>query len=174
MRKEGLVNRLVGQGAFACVYSTPNPKEVLKLTTCKANVEYMMAAQTFVRQGDRHFPLLVRYGGVVGYDSDENSDIHALWVERLKPVRINNLRAYELLQRLEEVNSVSELRDLAKEGKRLFGLSRTMSLALHRTCDILEMMGGDNDVTVDFHDANFMMRPGTRELVIVDPITAEF
>lgn len=184
LRKYGLTAaRKIGRGEFCAVYED-SPTTVLKLTADAIQLESVRDYLVGV-----HFPKLIENEGYVGEQSKGERSLFLFKAERLKPVReadpSTRKLARQVLKAVEKANSSDEAINRSNVQHTRFAY--TQSLRAQATLELLmedetlpasireafedihRMTLNYNDLVIDFHGPNLMVR-GNDELVFNDVI----
>jgi len=175
-------SRRIGKGQFCVVYED-GPDAVLKLTTDPIQLE---SVRDYL--GGVHFPKLLDNFGYVGEQHINECSLFLFKSERLKPMRHADAATRKLARKvLSLVDSSLSNRDTqrrvprrgtfaSKQSERCVAalenlmeckdVPETMRVAFE---DIHRMVRNYNDLVIDFHGCNLMVR-GTDEIVFNDII----
>lgn len=158
------VTELIGEGSFSLVYATKDPKLAFKLTKCPVTPKFL----TKLKDKGYRNPHLPRVTGVTPELAKIDGDpVRGIWIERLKTGK--NYSAFNpgmeyITSALEAYKALNftQIRKLKKEGNPLL-----------KSVEIVVELAGDlPEAFIDIHRDNVMMRPITKELVIVDPVAS--
>jgi hypothetical protein len=175
-------SRRIGKGQFCAVYED-GPDAVIKLTTDPIQLE---SVRDYF--GGVHFPKLLANEGHVGVQYKGDVDLYMFKTERLRSLREADAATRKLartvLAAVEQCfNSREVISKATVRGSRAHRTSLRSAAALEQLKDrtdlpeslreafedILRMVWNYNDLCLDFHRANLMVR-GTDELIFNDVI----
>ncbi|KVP17392.1 hypothetical protein [Burkholderia ubonensis] len=173
-------SRRLGKGQFCAVYED-GPDAVLKLTTDPIQLE---SVRDYL--GGIHFPKMLDNEGHVGVQHHGDLDLYMFKSERLKPTREADAATRKLARQvLKSVDCSLSSRDAQHRGNVRGSFAAKQSLRSQAALeqlkenkdlpesvreafeDILRMVWNYNDLVIDFHGANLMVR-GKDELVFND------
>jgi hypothetical protein len=175
-------SRRIGKGQFCAVYED-GPDAVIKLTTDSIQVE---SVRDYL--GGVHFPKMLGNEGHVGVQYKGDVDLYLFKAERLRPLREADAATRKLactvLDAVEQCwNSRDVISKATVRGTRARRVSLRSQAVLEQLKDnkdlpeslreafedILRMVWNYDDLCLDFHRANLMVR-GTDELIFNDVI----
>lgn len=161
------VGELLGQGVFSAVYATPSSATVLKVTKDWPSIGAVKTAKNRFPDDPHLFPQGRFVGRISGSDSEP--PYYGVYLERLRPVRATDacMRwALVISRRLSRACSFDEQKQALLELAMRSEMPAKLGLTLIR---LASMMQHDEELRLDLHLKNMMVRDATGELVLSDP-----
>lgn len=167
---------VLGRGKFSIVYD--NGDSALHLTCDPSS--YALHCDGVAAVKSKHFSKVLKDHGVVGHQGAGDLTLYAFETEKLVPLRgFNQARKLykQIINLYDYFNGVGvyERRDLrAARYQKVLGciiaeksIGHSLKVALSELSHFLMQF---NDVALDLHAANFMVRPECGTLVLNDPV----
>jgi len=174
-RENGLCGKkLLGRGLFAAVYDGGDT--VLKLTACEKS--YYLNRDYWAPKGV-HFPTLVNDFGMVGEYRD--TGIYLVEIEKLVKFPRGAVER-RLIKKIVDCTESATENHYVKNGWKRMHDARVDALwtvaqedwlpeSMREALEGIQTFCFDyGDCVPDFHPGNFMMRPGTGDIVFSDPV----
>lgn len=170
---------LIGRGTFSLVFD--NGDTVLKLTTDSCHYEMLK----FYSDDGVRFPKVLADHGVVGVQGHMDLNLYLIEVERLEPITVKS-GEWKLVKALikgaanmmrtktpvfERHANKIDMRLIVPETLFQMAEDKTLPTDVKEALDSIARFSMDYEgVALDFHRANFMVRPSTGAAVFSDPV----